>query len=99
MIQQCIKVNHLGHYMRFMSSNSNNTRYSIGDPVMYVLKQEESSDIKKSNDESLKYGNSRNNIHKKIPVINLNKIQSSLDFIIMNRNKLKNINNKKFGNK
>ena len=43
--------------------------------------------------------NSRNNIHKKIPVINLNKIQSSLDFIKMNRNKLKNINKRKFGNK
>jgi len=54
---------------------------------------------KKSNDESLKYGNSRNNSHKKIPVINLNKIQSSLDFIKMNRNKLKNINKRKFGNK
>ncbi len=54
---------------------------------------------KKSNDESLKYGNSRNNIHKKIPVINLNKIQSSLDFIKMNRNKLKTISKRKFGNK
>ena len=67
--------------------------------ILFIIKKKSFNISKKSNDESLKYGNSRNNIHKKIPVINLNKIQSSLDFIKMNRNKLKTISKRKFGNK
>ena len=35
----------LGHYMRFISRHINHTKYSIGDPLMYILKPEESSDI------------------------------------------------------
>ena len=50
---------------------------------------------KKSNEDSTRTANSRNNSHRKINFINLSKVQSSLDFIKQSRNKYKGNNNNK----
>ncbi len=50
---------------------------------------------KKTNEDSTRTGNSRNNSHRKINLINLSKVQSSLDFIKQSRNKYKGNNNNK----
>ena len=50
---------------------------------------------KKSNEDSTRTANSRNNSHRKINLINLSKVQSSLDFIKQSRNKYKGNNNNK----
>ncbi len=55
---------------------------------------------KKTNEDSTRTGNSRNNSHRKIPMMN-SKVQSSLDFLKYNKNKAKNYNikNNKIVNK